>query len=147
MKDAEIERLRNQLGLLQRRLRQEALPTTGVSRSATRVLAVVTRSTEAPQPREVAERLEMTSSNVAAALRELEAADLVTRAKDPLDGRKARIVVTERGQAVVTRSRRERDSWLGRAIAELLDEREQQVLSAAGELIERLAAYELPRTQ
>jgi DNA-binding MarR family transcriptional regulator len=141
MEDADIERLRNQLKLLQRRLRREGLPAEGVSRSAVSVLAAVTVAAGDVNPRKLATRLEMTSSNVAAALRELETAGLVIRAKDPLDGRKVRIQVTKRGRAVNARRRSERHSWFGRAILAQLDEREQQLLRTAGELIERIAGY------
>ncbi|MCO5998918.1 MarR family winged helix-turn-helix transcriptional regulator [Actinoallomurus rhizosphaericola] len=144
MREDEIERLRTRIKLLQRRLRQEALPVTGLSLTAARVLGAVARAPEEAQPRQLAERLTMTGPNVSAALRELEAAHLISRARDPLDGRKVRIVLTSGGRETVARSRRERDSWLGQAIHALLDEDEQQQLSAAGELLERLAGYQPP---
>ncbi|BBZ43714.1 MarR family winged helix-turn-helix transcriptional regulator [Mycobacterium parmense] len=144
MEDADIERLRKQLKLLQRRLRREGQPAEGVSRSALLVLAAATAAAGDVHPRYLANRLEMTSSNVAAALRELETAGLVIRAKDPLDGRQIRIQVTDQGRAVNARRRGERHSWLGRAIVSQLDEEEQQLLRTAGELIERIAGYSVP---
>lgn len=142
MDDADIERLRNQLKLLQRRLRREGLPAEGVSRSALLVLAAAAVAAGDVNPRLLATRLQMTSSNVAAALRELETAGLVIRFKDPHDGRKVRIQVTEQGRAVDARRRSERHSWLGRAIETQLDEHEQQLLRTAGELIERITGYD-----
>lgn len=144
MRDEDIERLRGQLKLLQRRMRNEALPVTGLSLTATRVLGAAARAAEPAQPGDLTGLLQMTTSNVAAALRELEAAGLVTRARDAQDRRKVRIVLTQEGQSVVAASRRERDSWLGQAIEALLEPDEQELLRAAGDLMERLAAYEPP---
>jgi len=50
--------------MLGRRLRRELPPVRGVSRSAVQVLRVVARGPE-PSPSDVAEKLRMTSSNVA----------------------------------------------------------------------------------
>lgn len=144
MRDNEIGRLRTQFKLLQRRLRQEALPVAGLSLSAARVLGAVARSPEGAQPSSLAEQLTMSSPNVSAALRELDAAEMVARTKDPDDARKVHIILTTHGRQIVARSRHERDSWLGQAITSLLDDEEQQLLRAAGELMERLAAYQPP---
>lgn len=84
----------------------------------------------------------MTSSNVAAALRELEVAGLIFRQKDPGDARRVRLSVTERGSVVVADFRRERDTWFGRAVEAVLSPDEQRVLMAAGQLLQRLAEYE-----
>ena len=146
MLDKDIERLRGQLKLLQRRMRHEALPVTGLSLTATRVLGAAARAAEHAQPGDLAAHLQMTASNVAAALRELEAGGLVTRARDAHDARKVRVVLTEQGQSVVAASRRERDSWLGQAIETLLDPEEQELLRKAGTLLERVAAYEPPES-
>jgi hypothetical protein len=43
---------------------------------------------------------------------------------------------------MVLASRNERDAWLGRAIEAVLNPEEQQVLLAAGQLLQRLAAFE-----
>jgi DNA-binding MarR family transcriptional regulator len=84
----------------------------------------------------------MTSSNVAAALRELTTAELVERARDPEDSRRVRLTATAEGETAVATLRSERDTWLGQAIDGVLDEPEQELLFAAGKLIQRLAAYE-----
>ena len=101
MRNEDIERLRVQLKLLQRRMRHEALPVSGLSRTATRVLGAAARTAGPAQPGDLTGQLQMTTSNVAAALRELEAAGLVTRDRDAHDRRKVRIVLTEEGQSVV----------------------------------------------
>ncbi|MEC3997038.1 MarR family transcriptional regulator [Actinacidiphila sp. DG2A-62] len=145
MQDADIERLRNQLKLLQHRMRREALPVAGLSRSATRVLGAAARSAQT-RPGDLTDRLQMTTSNIAAALRELEAAGLVFRERDEQDRRKVRVVLTPQGQDVVAQSRRERDSWLGQAIETVLDPEEQDLLLRAGNLLQRIAGYEPPQS-
>lgn len=139
-----MRRFRAQMKLLQRRLRREALPVHGVSRTALQVISAVVRLPEAPQPRQIAEELQMTSSNVAAALRELEAAGYVVRRKDSADARRVSVFVTEQGRSVVASVRSERDTWLGRAVETLLDQDEQAVLLAAGALMRRLGEFEQP---
>ena len=124
-----------------RRLRHELPPVRGVSRSAVQVLRVVSRTDE-PSPGDVADRLRMTSSNVAAALRELESAGLVARGRDPQDGRRGRLSLTSTGTEAMACLHAERDTWLGRAIEATLSERELATLLAAGDLMQRLAEYE-----
>ena len=129
--------------MLGRRLRRELPSVRGVSRSAVQVLRVVARGPE-PSPSDVAEKLRMTSSNVAAALRELESAGLVRRGRDPEDGRRVRLSITVAGADAISCVHAERDTWLGRATAALLTADEQLMLLRAGELMQRLAEYEDP---
>jgi DNA-binding MarR family transcriptional regulator len=140
--DEDVTRLRGQLSLLQRRLRREVTPVEGLSRPAIGVLAAIARLPESPRPRQVADELRMTSSNVAAALRELERHGFVRRDRDPADARGVRLRLSDSGAGVVRTVHRERDTWLGRAIEELLDAEEQRTLLAAGALLERLAGHE-----
>jgi DNA-binding MarR family transcriptional regulator len=144
MEDHDVRRFRAQMRSLQRRLRREAHPVYGVSRSALQVLTAVVRCPDAPQPRQIAEELQMTSSNVAAALRELEAAGYVVRRKDSSDARRVSVFATEDGRSVVAGVRSERDTWLGRAVETLLGPDEQRLLLAAGALMQRLAEFEQP---
>jgi DNA-binding MarR family transcriptional regulator len=141
MEDDALRRFRTQMRMLGRRLRRELPPVRGVSRSAVQVLRVVARGPE-PSPSDVAEKLRMTSSNVAAALRELESAGLVRRGRDPEDGRRVRLSITVTGTDVVSCLHAERDTWLGRAIAAVLSDDEQASLWRAGELMQRLAEYD-----
>jgi DNA-binding MarR family transcriptional regulator len=141
MEDDAIRRFRMQMRMLGRRLRRELPPVRGVSRSAVQVLRVVSRGPE-PSPGDVAERLRMTSSNVAAALRELESAGLLRRVRDPEDGRRVQLLLTGAGADAVSCVHAERDTWLGRAIAATLSDAELGTLLAAGELMQRLAGYE-----
>jgi DNA-binding MarR family transcriptional regulator len=141
MDDDALRQFRTQMRMLGRRLRHELPPVRGVSRSAVQVLRVVARAPE-PSPSDVAERLRMTSSNVAAALRELESAELVRRVRDPEDGRRVRLSLTAAGEDVVSCLHAERDTWLGRATEALLSVDEQRALLRAGELMQRLAEYD-----
>jgi DNA-binding MarR family transcriptional regulator len=141
MEEDAIRRFRTQMRMFGRRLRRELPPVRGVSRSAVQVLRVVSRGSE-PSPGDVAERLRMTSSNVAAALRELESAGMVRRVRDPEDGRRARLSMTDAGDEAIACVHAERDTWLGRAIEAELDEHELRTLLAAGDLMQRLAEYE-----
>jgi DNA-binding MarR family transcriptional regulator len=143
VRDVEVREFRAQIRLLQRRLRLESLVVPGVSRSAFQVLGALTRLPGGSQPRQVADELRMTSSNVAAALRELEGAEFIRRQRDdPEDARRVRVFVTESGAAAVADFRHERDTWLGRAVEAVLSDDEQRALLAAGQLLQRVAEYE-----
>jgi DNA-binding MarR family transcriptional regulator len=141
MKEQEIERLRSQLKLLERRLRAESPPVEGLSRSAVRVLIVATRNIGGTRPKGLADELQMTSSNVAAALRELEGGGFIRRERQVEDPRRVDVLVTDTGRGLVENFRSERNTWLGQAVEAVLDEQEQRALSDAGDLLERLAAY------
>jgi DNA-binding MarR family transcriptional regulator len=147
MRDEEISRFRTQLKALQRRLRQESPPAPGVSSTGMRLLGAAARAAVAgrpAQPGQLADELQMTSSNVAAALREVQAAGLVRRRRDAADARRVLVELTDAGAAVVAEHRRERDTWLGQAIGALLDDGERATLLAAGDLLERLAGWQAP---
>lgn len=137
-----MRRFRAQMKLLQRRLRSEALPVQGVSRTAFQVIGAVLRLPDAPRPRQIADELRMTSSNVAAALRELEEAGYVLRRRDSTDARRVSVLVTDLGRSAVAGVRSERDTWLGGAVETLLSQDEQRTLLAAGALMQRLAESE-----
>jgi DNA-binding MarR family transcriptional regulator len=142
MKDEDVRTVRTQMRLLHRRLRRELPPVAGLSRTSMQVLGALLRMDEGSQPRQLADELRMTSSNVAAALREIEAAGFIRREKDPEDARRVRLFMTEEGTAAVADFRHERDTWFGRAVEALLSEEEQRTLVAAGQLLQRLAEYE-----
>ncbi len=139
MDDNDVRRLRGQMRLLQRRLRREVAPAYGVSRSAMQVLGAAERLPEGAGPRRIGEELSMTSSNVAAALRELEEAGYVSRRRDTADARRVSVLLTARGRSVVDGLRSERDTWLGRAMRSRLTREECGLLLAAGDLMQRLA--------
>jgi DNA-binding MarR family transcriptional regulator len=144
MNEGEVRRFRRQVKLMYWRLRRETPPLAGLSRTEQSVLAALVRLPEGSGPRQVAEELWMTSSNVAAALRELEGRGFIVRRRDPGDARRVLIEVTASGAELVAAARSERDSWFGRAIESTLDPAERRQLLAAGELFERLAEFDDP---
>lgn len=113
----------------------------GLSRTELQVLLVVTRA-DGITPRTIGDELKMTSSNVAATLRALESAGLVLRQKDHGDARRVNVSATSAGIEMVAHLRRERDTWLGHAIATQLSAEEFEILARAGDLMERLSRFE-----
>jgi DNA-binding MarR family transcriptional regulator len=140
--DEEVELLLAQIKLLNRRLRREQSAVEGLSTAALVVLTAATRADAPRRPGELAAELQMTSPNMAAALRALDGGGLITREPDPGDGRKMFVHVTEHGRDVVERTSTSRHAWLREAVREALTERERRLLFQAGDLIERIAGYE-----
>ncbi|HEY9305671.1 MAG TPA: MarR family transcriptional regulator [Mycobacterium sp.] len=138
MEREEASRLRRQLMTLQRRLRRE-MKTAPVALSDALVLGAIERRGGPVSPGQLAEDLIMTTSNVAAALRSLEAAGLISRQRDPSDARRVHIELTDHGRRFVVNDRRRRDDWLCDTINTSLSPREQKILRQAGELMSRLA--------
>jgi DNA-binding MarR family transcriptional regulator len=85
----------------------------------------------------VAERVRPQS--MAQTVCDLEADGLISRRPDPSDGRRSLVELTERGCETLKEDRRKREGWLANAIAQDLDESEQQLLAKAVELLRRLA--------
>jgi DNA-binding MarR family transcriptional regulator len=141
MEDNDLNRLLGQLRALQRRQRKERPPVEGLSRSAVRVLGAVARSDGGAQPTQIGVELVMTSSNVAAGLRELTREGLVSRLADEADTRRVNITLTPAGERVVADNRATRDIWLIEAMRDLLSNDEEDVLLAAGAILERLAGH------
>lgn len=65
-------------------------------------------------------------------------AGLVVRSEHPDDGRQVVVTLTEAGAAVVRETRRRRDAWLARRLAELTPD-ERATLAAAGDILRRIA--------
>jgi DNA-binding MarR family transcriptional regulator len=144
MRDDDARRLRSQLAALQRRLRREAIPADGISMTAHHVLGAVARLPAGSGPRQVADELNMASSNVAAALRELEHAGYLFREKDPDDARRTRLFPTDAGQAMMSERQSERDLWFLEAVSAMLSPEEQELLLQVGDLMEQIAGYQSP---
>jgi DNA-binding MarR family transcriptional regulator len=139
--ESEVSGLQAQLQRLQRRLRREVPSIAGLSRSAVRALGVIARSPGGAQPGEIGDELHMATSNVAAALRELETAGFVERRRDTHDRRRAFATLTPSGADAVAEHRSLRAGWLHAAITAELDAEEQEVLRAAAGLLGRLADH------
>jgi DNA-binding MarR family transcriptional regulator len=141
MRDEDVHRLQRQIKQLYRRVQREQPVAEGLSMTALQVVTTLERSPEALRPSELSAELQMTSSNVAAALRALEARNLVQRRPDPADGRKAFIELTPHARQVISDIRRSRHAWLQDAVDDLLSPQEQHLLMQAGQLMERLANH------
>jgi DNA-binding MarR family transcriptional regulator len=140
--DDEVDRLRNQLKALHRRMRREQPAVEGLSATALEVLIAIDGAGAPVRPGQLGSELQMTSPNVAAALRSLEALSLVRRRQDPTDGRKAFVGMTARGRKVMAGSRMSWRSWLREAIDGALTDSERRLLFETGNLLQRLADYD-----
>ena len=72
-------------------------------------------------------------------INDLEADGLIARRADPTDGRRTLITLTDRGHITLEENRRQRDTWLAKAIASDLSPAEQQQLASVLALLRRLA--------
>jgi DNA-binding MarR family transcriptional regulator len=142
MDEADVRRLREQLNTFQRRQRRLLVAHDGLTQTAVRVLGSIARGPDGSQPGLIADELGLTSSNVAAALRELEIRHLITRSKDERDARRINLHLTPAGGAVVGTSRNERDGWLSKAIDAVLDQDQQAKLLEAGTILEQLSRFD-----
>lgn len=142
MKDVELDQLQRHVRMLRKALRRSVPSVGGVSMSAVRVLGAVVRAGDAEgiRPGRIAETLGMASSNVAAALRELDEAGLVVRRREADDARQVAVALTDEGAAAVAEHRALRVDWLRDAVDSALSPDEQATLAAAIPLLGRLAA-------
>jgi DNA-binding MarR family transcriptional regulator len=89
-------------------------------------------------PRELAEYEKVQPPSMTRTLNCLVDAGLVTRTDHPADGRQVLMSVTERGAAVVHETRKRRDAWLAKRLAELTVE-ERATLAVASRIALRIA--------
>jgi DNA-binding MarR family transcriptional regulator len=83
----------------------------------------------------------MRPQSMAQTVAELEEGGLISRRPDPADGRRALLELTRKGRETLEAERRQRVGWLARAIAEVLTEEEQDTLSEAVGLLQRLSDF------
>jgi DNA-binding MarR family transcriptional regulator len=79
--------------------------------------------------------------SMAQTLAELEAGGLIERRRDPADGRRIQIGLTEEGRARVLEGRGRREDWLAAAVAAELSPEEQRTLLAAVPLLQRVSRH------
>jgi DNA-binding MarR family transcriptional regulator len=137
---SDIGRFRMQFMNLFRRLRQEARSD---ERAWARLslLGAIERAGDAATPSMLKESESMRSSNLAAALRELETSGLIARTPDKDDRRKVRVRLTKVGRDSLHENVSRRETWLVEAIERSLTAQERALLFKAGELVDRIAAY------
>lgn len=69
----------------------------------------------------------------------LERDDLITRRRDPNDGRQTLVEISMTGLATLRSYSQQREQWLAAAMAESLNETEQDLLGLAAKLMMRIA--------
>ncbi|MDF8316193.1 MULTISPECIES: MarR family winged helix-turn-helix transcriptional regulator [Serratia] len=142
----DVTLLRTQLMSLVRRLRRESR-SDEKSWAQLMLLGAIDRHGGEATPSLLAESERMRSSNLAAALRELEADGLLVRTPDAEDKRRVRVRLTPAGLGLLQQSRSRREAWLLAAMESCLTEREQALLIEAGALMARLAAAPSTETE
>jgi DNA-binding MarR family transcriptional regulator len=129
--------LRAVFGKLKRRLREQA--DVG-DLTPSQVSALLRLETDGPATTSNLARAEgMRPQSMASVVAALEAAGLVSGAPDPKDGRQTLILLTETCRTWIREGRAARQDWLARKIQAHLSSQEQEVLTAAVELLKRLA--------
>jgi DNA-binding MarR family transcriptional regulator len=89
-------------------------------------------------PGELAEHEKVQPPSMTRVIAALEEWQLVTRAAHPSDKRQVVLTVTTAGRDLVIKSRRRRDAWLARRLAELTPQ-ERATLRAAAPILEKLS--------
>jgi DNA-binding MarR family transcriptional regulator len=129
--------LREAMGQLGRRLRAERVGY-GLSRSRLSLLTLLSRNGPmTASAMAAAERLQPQS--LTRMLSRLEDDGLILRSPDDKDRRQVRIMITDKGAAVVEEDTFRREAWLAKAMAERLTPTERELLRLAAGLMERLA--------
>jgi DNA-binding MarR family transcriptional regulator len=127
--------LRETLGRLVRRLRQEPSPI-----PAGQLIVLMRLEREGPaSTSDLAAAERMRPQSMAQTVRDLEDAGLITRRPDPSDGRRALLELTKAGLDALAAVSARRDSFLSRGIQHELTAAERRTLSDAVALLRRLA--------
>jgi DNA-binding MarR family transcriptional regulator len=135
-----ITALRTQIMAIARRLRREA-GSDDASWARLLLLGAIDRHGGTATPSLLAAAEGMRSSNLAAALRDLETRGLILRTPDTEDRRKVRVSLTAAGLDLLHDDRARHERWLAETIDACLTEIEQTYLIEAGTLLDRLARH------
>jgi DNA-binding MarR family transcriptional regulator len=120
-----------------RRIRAEK-SSEAISDAQYSVLAVL-ESRGPMTPRELAASEHVQPPSMTRTVNALEEAGLVSRTAHPDDGRQVLVAITEDGAREVRETRRRRDAWLARRLAEL-SAPERETLARAAEILLRMVA-------
>jgi DNA-binding MarR family transcriptional regulator len=85
----------------------------------------------------------VTQQAIAQSLATLEKRALVTKSRDPGDGRKSLVSATEAGRALLEGIKASSEAWLSRAIEAAVTPEERRTLESTIELLQRIADVEL----
>jgi DNA-binding MarR family transcriptional regulator len=117
-----------------RRLRQEA----GVDLGPALIAALSTIERHGPlTPSELADLERVKRPTATRVIARLEAEGLISRARDPVDGRSSLVSASSRGRGLLRRLRKRRTAYLARRLREL-EADEVAVLARAAEVLERV---------
>jgi MarR family transcriptional regulator for hemolysin len=116
----------------------EAMSRHGVRVGQNLVLAVLWE-TDGLTPGELAARLRLTTPTIVNTATRMEEAGLLTRMRDPADGRLVRLYLTERARAAQHPVEEERRRLEERAMATLTDEERRHLRTALVKIIEELS--------
>ena len=89
-------------------------------------------------PRELASHEKVQPPSMTRTLVGLQDLGLVSRTEHPTDGRQVLMSLTQRGKAEILKTRRRRDAWLAKRLAQL-DPAERDVLAAAAKILAKVA--------
>jgi DNA-binding MarR family transcriptional regulator len=134
--EASVDELIQSIGILVRRVRAAAA-SQELSLTESAVLARLSKegaATTADLARAEAVRPQSMGTTIAA----LEEMGLVVRKPHPTDGRQVHIELTAKGVAMRATVKDAKRTWLTQAVAQL-DKEDQEILFAAGEIIQRMA--------
>lgn len=121
---------------LARRMRTERADT---SLTLSQLAALATVERHGPlTPGELAGHERVQPPSATRLVASLEAADLVTRAPHPTDGRQALLSVSPAGAALLREDRKRREAWLSQRLRDL-DDVDRDVLREAVAVLDRLA--------
>ncbi len=137
--EASVADLMQAVGLLVRRIRAAAA-SHELSLTESMVLGRLARQGPATTA-DLARAESMKPQSMGTTIATLEEMGLVERKPHPTDGRQVNIQLSAKGVAVRNRSKDAKRTWLAEAIARL-DEKEQENLFQAGEIIKRLVENE-----
>ncbi len=90
-------------------------------------------------PREIAAHEKVQPPSMTRTIAALEELGLVSRTDHPTDGRQVLVGLTPEGATVVRETRKRRDAWLAKRLAELSAD-ERDTLARAAEILQRVAA-------
>ncbi|MFB9830850.1 MarR family winged helix-turn-helix transcriptional regulator [Actinoallomurus acaciae] len=116
----------------------EAMSRHGVRVGQNRVLAALWER-DGLTPGEVASRVHLSTPTVVNTATRMEEAGLLTRVRDPDDGRLVRLHLTERGRAAREPIEEERRRLMEHATATLTEEERRHLHSALAKIVERLS--------
>ncbi|MCO5991997.1 MarR family winged helix-turn-helix transcriptional regulator [Actinoallomurus rhizosphaericola] len=124
------------VGRLRRRFR-ETYDTEGLTPSQTSALSRLSKTGPASAS-DLAAAERVRPQSMAATLAVLEERGLIQRRRDPGDGRRQLLSVSETGQAYLEDKRRAGEEWLARALEDDYTEDERQTIIEALALLDRL---------